>query len=129
MVEMTREQLEEIIGQVAMGEYEAAPDWDKPKIEEWAAGLSALSDKDFVLECSSKIYDSALLQRFRGNHEGTHCRATACYTEAERRHREAGHAEDCRGSSLYSEGHNLALRTAGHATSEPYPCTCGKGDE
>ncbi len=124
MSEMTDEKLAEILGQTAMREYEQAPDWDKTKIREWAAELVLMSDEDFEDECASKIYDSALMQRFKGNHEGTHCRASACYEESVRRFK-FSHDEECRGDSLYKKGFNRAYRTGGHTPDEPRACTCG----
>lgn len=118
------ETLEVIIGPIAMREYTAAPEWDQPKIREWAAGLQTLSAEKPIAECASKILDSALVIRFKGNWEGTHARASACYHEASRRHHAAGHDPACTGGNLYTEGFNRALRSQGHATRLPYPCTC-----
>lgn len=126
ITEMPEDQLADAIGPTAMREYNAAADWDKPKIRTWIVRLRAMSDHEFVGECGSTILSSAIMQRFRGNHEGVHARASACHTEAERRHTAAGHDPDCHGDNLYDRGYRNAMRSQGHSTRPPAKCTCGK---
>lgn len=124
---LTEGELEAYISDVSMRNYRRSPDWDKSKILAWAAGLPEMSDADFVTECASRILDSAIMNRFRGNSWGTHARADICADESGRRHQAAGHTPDCRGENLYSKGHNAALKSQGHAPASPAPCTCGRG--
>lgn len=86
-----------------------------------------MSDSDFVIECASKILDSAIMNGSRHNASGTHAQADICHDEAKRRHQLAGHDAECRGSDLYTKGHNEAMRSQGHAVRPLTPCTCGKG--
>lgn len=123
---LTEEELESSVSAASMNSYRAAPEYDKPKILEWVATLRQMPDEDFVSECASKILDSAIMNGFRGNAWGHHARADICGDEADRRHRLAGHGAECRGSTLYSEGYNAALKSQGHPIQPPTPCTCGK---
>jgi hypothetical protein len=123
---ITDSQLADILGPVGIGEYEGSPDWAKPKLRDWAESLATLSDDDFLGEAASAIHGSALLQSFRGNYEHEHCKATAAFKEAQRRHRAAGHADDCYGDTIYSRAHANVMRSQGHTPSDPSPCSCGK---
>ncbi len=122
---LTDDDLRDILGPVGFGEYEAAADWAKPKLREWAAKLGDLSDDDFLGEAASAIHGSALMQSFRGNYEHEHCKATACYKEAQRRHLAAGHSDDCHGDTIYSRAHASVMRSQGHTPREARDCTCG----
>ncbi|MEV5279640.1 hypothetical protein ACFYMW_25240 [Streptomyces sp. NPDC006692] len=118
--------LEQVLGPTAMREYRNAEDWDQAKIRQWAARLQSMPDSEFVSECASKVLDSALVMSFKGNWEGTHARASACWHEAARRHRAAGHDSFCHGDTLYSDGHNRAVVSQGHSPSPVSACTCEK---
>lgn len=124
---MTEEELRSSISPVSMREFRQAPDWEREDILRWVPQLRRMSDADFVDECAHRILDSALLGNFRGNAWGAHARADICADEASRRHQEAGHAPDCQGSTLYTEGHNKALVSQGYAPGPKAPCTCGAG--
>jgi hypothetical protein len=121
---LTEVELETVISKVSMESYRRAADWDKPKILEWVPKLQEMSDEDFVTECTLRILDSAIMNG-RRDAWGTHARADICADEAMRRHRAAGHDDECRGENLYSEGYNQALKSQGHAVQPPTPCTCG----
>ena len=122
---ITDDALRDILGPVGWGEYEASPDWAKPKLREWAERLGEMSDNVFLAEAASAIHGSALMQSFRGHYEHEHCKATACYKEAQRRHRRAGHAEDCHGDTIYARAHANVMRSQGHTPREPSRCSCG----
>jgi hypothetical protein len=122
---ITDDQLQEILGPVGWGEYEASEDWAQPKIRAWAETLANLSDDDFRAEAASAIHGSALMQSFRGNYEHEHCKATACFKEAQRRHISAGHTKYCRGTTIYSQAHNDVRRSQGYRPADPSDCTCG----
>lgn len=126
---MTDEELETIIGRVAIGEYRQALDGDQRKIREWAAGLRSMTDEDFVGDCSGRILEGAIARRFRGNVEGIRAFVSACYVESRRRHTAAGHSAACHGDDLYTEGFNLAYRSQRHAPPAPSPCTCGQNEQ
>lgn len=126
---MSEQELEGVIGRVALMEWRNAPTWDRGKIVTWAAGLHDLPDKDFRAECASRILDSAIMQGFKGNYEGIHARATACHTESERRHEAVRHNPACRAQSLYELGYNDALRSQGHAWEPSPPCCMTDSDK
>ncbi|MFE0472694.1 hypothetical protein ACFW2V_13865 [Streptomyces sp. NPDC058947] len=122
---ITEEELESSISSSSMGAYRRAPSYDQPQILEWVSELREMSDEAFVVECASRILDSAIMNGYRGNAWGAHARADICHDEAQRRHEKAGHDASCRGDTLYSEGHNKALTSQGHKTNPVSPCTCG----
>lgn len=127
---LTEEELEASVSTVSMGSYRRAPGWDQPKILEWVPRLRQMPDEEFVLECSSKILDSAIMNRFKGDAAwGSHARADICVDEAQRRHQTAGHAADCRGDNLYSKAMNQVRKSQGHAPNPPVPCTCDPDEE
>ncbi len=111
-------------GPVAEGEFEGAADAHRPALTAWLEALPSLSDEDFLDVATSAIYDSALVQRFRGNWEHDHCKASAAYAEAQQRHRAAGHTEHCTGDTLYSRAFLRAWRSAGNDPNAYPPRTC-----
>jgi hypothetical protein len=113
-----------IVGPVAVREFDNADDHYKPGLIDWARNLVGLTDDEFADVAARAIYNSALVGSFRGNWEHDHFKATACFTEANRRHVAAGHAEDCRGDTLYGMAYARVLRENGHTPSEPGVCTC-----
>lgn len=125
---MIEEELEKIIGRVALTEYKQASDRERDEIREWANKLQAMSDSDFVSDATSRILESARVSSWSGNWEGIHARASACYTEAKRRHKGKGHAEDCYGDNLYTMAFNRAYRSQGYTPGEPSPCICGRSE-
>jgi len=126
---MTEGELEAFVSSVSMGAYRRTPEWDQPKILEWAAKLQDMPDDEFLNECSQKILDSAIMNRFSMDSAwGAHARADICADEARRRHEAAGHTSSCRGDTIYTEGLRRAYRSQGHAAPKVHPCTCGKGE-
>jgi hypothetical protein len=125
MTSITEEELESSISVVSMQNYRRAPGYDKPKIREWVPQLREMPDREFVIECASRILDSAIMNGYRGNAWGTHARADICADEGRRRHQEAGHDASCRGDTLYTKGYNQALREQRHQPGPATPCTCG----
>ncbi len=113
-----------IVGPVAEREFANAADHYKPGLIDWARRLHLLPDEAFLDAAATAIYDSALVSSYRGNWEHDHFKATACYTEAKRRHVAGGHDEDCRGETLYSQAHARVMRASGHQPGEPGVCTC-----
>jgi hypothetical protein len=117
-------------GPIAEREFDNAPDFAKPDLTKWLDRLPDLSDDDFHGEAASAIHGSALVNSFRGNWDHEHCKGSAAYNEAERRHHERdGHAEDCTGDTIYSKAFAQVWRSQGHSASAypPRPCDCGKG--
>lgn len=125
MAGITEEELESSISSVAMDWYRRSPDEDRVKILEWVPKLREMTDEDFIIECSSRILDSAIMNRFPSMASGSHARADICADEGDRRHQLAGHASDCRGATLYSKGYNAARQSQRHAKKPLAPCTCG----
>lgn len=121
--------VEEIAGPVAYREFGNAADAHRPALERWLLALPNLDDEEFRAEAASAIHGSALVSSFRGNWEHEHCKASAAYHEAERRHVAAGHAEDCGGDTIYDLAFGDAWRSQGHDPDQypPKDCTCGRG--
>lgn len=113
-----------LTGRVAYREFENAPKYSKEKLRTRLVELTTLSNKEFVRACESAIYDSALMQRFRGNHEDIHCVATACYHQSELRRVAAGHDVDCRAPTLYSTAYDAVISRHGMTPQECVPCAC-----
>lgn len=125
MKTITETELRDIVGPVAFGEYEGASDYYKPNLMAWASELRTLSDDEFMHETVSAIYGSALVNSWRGNWEHEHFKASACHTEAKRRHVAAGHSEDCRGETAYGRAHTQLMRDHGYTPQPHVDCTCG----
>lgn len=119
----------DIVGPVAVSEFDNAKDHYKPGLIDWARKLQTLNDEQFLTEATRAIYESALVGRFRGNWEHEHFKATACYYAAKRRHAAAGHSSDCNASTLYGQAHARAMREAGHTPPPLIGCTCGRAPE
>lgn len=125
------EELEYVLGSVAMRHYRSSSQNNQAKIRTWAATLSGMTDEKFLTECALHIHESALTMRFsRMNFSDVHCRADACAEESDRRHRVAGHTEECRSLSLYQRAYNKVARDQGHGHLVKWdvPGTCGAGD-
>ncbi len=116
-------------GPVAEGEFASAKDCHKPDLAKWLDELHTLSDYDFFWQAAGAIHGSALVNSFRGNWDHEHCKASAAHNESERRHRAAGHSEDCTGDTIYSKAFAHVWREQGHSRDAypPRPCDCGKG--
>jgi hypothetical protein len=118
-------------GPVAEREYDGAAEYAKADLAAWLDRLPTLSDDDLLDVAASAIHGSALAQRFRGNWEADHCKASAVYAEANLRHLAAGHTEDCSGDTIYSRAFLRAWRSQGHPA-DAYPprsCDCGAKEE
>lgn len=116
-------ELEAVVGPIAMREYEAAEEWAKPKIREFALSLPAMSDDRLREVSASEIHGSALAISFRGNWEHAHFRCTACYDVSLARHLAAGHGRRC-GGSIYDQAHAQVMREQGHTPSTSGRCDC-----
>lgn len=127
MTGITEEELKSFVHPSSMRTYQRTSASEQARILKWVPRLQQMSDSDFVIECASRVIDSAIMNRFRGNAWGIHARADICDDEAKRRHQLAGHDTDCRGSNLYTRGHNEALRSQRHAVRPLISCTCGHG--
>jgi hypothetical protein len=114
-------------GPVAEREFDSAKDCHKPALTAWLEALPTLSDDDFFAATASAIHGSALANSFRGNWNHEYCKASAAHDEAERRHRAAGHSDNCNGDSIYSKAFAQVWRAQGHSRSAyPHrPCNCG----
>lgn len=119
----------DLVGPVAIREFEAAANHYKPGLIEWTHNLSTLEDDEFLAVAGSAIYGSALINSFRGNWEHEHFKATVCYVEAKRRHVAAGHAKDCRAETLYGRAHARVMRESGYQPRPPADCTCNAPEE
>lgn len=117
--------LVEIVGAVAMREFEASPDWAREKTEAWLRRLPELSDDELLGVSMSAIYESAFWISRNGNHEHEHAKCSACYHEAERRKVAAGHSESCRARTIYSVAHARTMRESGYTPGPLGACTCG----
>lgn len=114
-------------GPVAESEFEQAADGHKESLTVWLDALHGLPDDEFLDQAASAIHGSALTNSWRGNWAHEDCRASAAHHEARRRHRAAGHTEDCTGDTLYSVAFARVWRSQGHSPDAypPRPCDCG----
>lgn len=118
--------LEKAVGATARREFEASLPSFRADLWDWAmVRLPAMADSMFVTKASHAIWESANMNRFRGM-DHVHFKASAAYTESERRHRAAHPDEECRATSLYQRAYNAAVRDAGYHSmaSEIVGCTC-----
>ncbi|MFF5261442.1 hypothetical protein ACFY4C_21065 [Actinomadura viridis] len=126
MPSLDSRELAEIVGPVAAREFDNAKEIYKADLNSWAQKLADLTDGQFLGECSSAIYNSALVSQFRGNWEHEHFKASACFHEAQRRHVAAGHSAECHGNTLYSEAHAKVMRESGYQPTPAADCNCTK---
>jgi hypothetical protein len=129
MEEMTREQLEEIIGPGAMRDYDDSKEWARPELHAWVAKLRGFTDAELVDEAASAVLDAAIANSHRMWWDSSWCKSSALMHEAKRRHVAAGHDEDCLEDNLYEKGWNRAYRSQNYDPGRPSFCTCGEGDE
>lgn len=122
--EYTDKELLALTGRVGYHEFENSPDWSKEKLRARLVELTQLTDDEFIRVAKWAIYDSAHMSRFRGNHENTHCLATACYYQSELRKTAAGHVEDCRAETLYSRAYDIVISQHGMEPREHPACEC-----
>lgn len=115
----------EIIGSVALREFEASPAWAREETEAWLRQLPELSDAELLDASMALIHESAFWNSRSGNHEHVHAKCSATYHEAERRKVAEGHAEDCRARTIYSVAHARVMREAGYTPSPLGACSCG----
>lgn len=117
-----------LFGAVAADEFRSAHEEYKAALLIWAENLRRLTDTQLIDETESAIYQSALVNSWRGNHQHIRFRCTACNRECERRDN-AEHAEGCpaRGNR-YQRAYNRAVRGAGHDSMVRHlnKCTCAK---
>lgn len=119
--------LETALGPITAQEFDRAADYAKPELWEWLLAIVNLTDDELYHASKHCIYESALVNRFsdRVNFEHVHCKATACYSEAERRLKLEGHADDCRPSGIYGRAHADVMIDYGYEPSSPIRrCTC-----
>lgn len=123
-IEYDQDKLLQLAGIVGAGEFNATYEGRKAHLWAWLTELPNLTNQELFDEAKYCIYDSASCGRFRGNFEDVHCRATACYKEAGRRHVAAGHAEDCRGETIYSRAHAANMWDHGYTPTASGECHC-----
>jgi hypothetical protein len=118
----------DLVGSVAMEEFNNAKDHYKPGLIAFALMLPELNDLEFIEIATDAIYESASLNSWNGNWEHEHFKASVCFTESKRRAIAEGHNRYC-SSSLYQRAYNRAVVEAGHPgmTSEA-ECGCKNFD-
>lgn len=121
---MTDEELNEIIGPLAMNYYTSGPEYAHKEVKSFARSIREADDNEFVTMTSGAILESAMVNSFRGNFGHLHAMADGAAHEADRRHQAAGHDKECRGDNLYSVAYARAYRSQGHTPSDPVPCSC-----
>lgn len=122
---MNDSELRSIIGAVAFDEYIDATERGKEEVRELAGQIQKMSNHEFVRTASSAILESARMSSFRGNFNGLHAQASACYMESERRFRENGHSQECTGDSLYDRAFRYARQSQGYTSRPGRVCDCG----
>lgn len=114
-----------LTGIVGYREFEHSPEHAKEKLRAKLIELTSLDDDEFTRAAESATYDSALMQRFRGNHEDIHCLATACYYQSElRKTLIHGHEVDCNAETLYTSAYDAVISRHGMDPGEHPPCEC-----
>lgn len=116
-------------GPIVRQEFEAADERYRLEILEWLATLAPMSDEELQAEAEYRIYDSASSQRFRGNWEHIHVKATACYDESVRRLLAQGHGRFCSAPSVYGRAYNAVMRSHGYAERPEGKCNCEQAKE
>lgn len=119
-------EITELAGEVTLREFQAADDYEHAELLEYYRMVRTLDDNELRGECGSTIHGSALVESFRGNWNGTHSKASACYHEAQRRLVDAGHSPWCQ-DSIYTDGYRDAVLGQGHtslAAQHRRRCTC-----
>lgn len=111
-------------GPIVRQEFDRADEWYQPGIVKWLGTLTELTDAELQAQSEYWIYESASVNRFRGNWDHIHVKATACFNEAERRLVQAGHGKDCHAPSIYSRAHAAVMRSQRHEPSPEGTCTC-----
>jgi len=127
MSDLTREELEAIIGPGAMRDYDDAKDWARPGIHEWVLKLRGFSDEELREQVGMYVLQSAVANSRGMYWDASWCITSACMYEAKRRHVAAGHDEDCFGDDVYKLGWNDAYRNQGYTPGPSTLCTCGRG--
>lgn len=127
MTEITREQIEEIIGSSAMREYDDTKEWARPDLHRWVAKLRDFSDGELEAEAASAVLDAAIANSRGMYWDVSWVKSSAIMNEADRRHLAAGHDEGCQEDSIYRRGWNRAYRSQGYTPGKPNLCSCGKG--
>lgn len=116
-------ELTELIGTLALAEFQSAQDHEHAALLDFYRRLPQLSDAEYLDVAESAIYASSLANGFRGNWNGDHSKATACYHEAARRLVATGHDRYC-AASLYARAHRNAMSGAGHTPGPRGECHC-----
>ncbi|MFB7858918.1 hypothetical protein [Rhodococcus qingshengii] len=121
---MTDEELNDIIGPMAMQYYTSGPEYAEEEVKSFARSIREADDNEFVDMTSRAILESARMGSFRGNFNHLHAMADGAAHEANRRHQAAGHDKECRGDNLYNVASARAYRSQGHTPRDPVPCSC-----
>lgn len=112
------------LGVVCVREFDHALPRYQPDMVSYAASLPAMTDQELMVAAEDAIYTSALVTRFKGNWEHDHFKASACYSESERRAHAAGH-DGCARHSIYDRAYRRAFETGTGQRPGPVPaCTC-----
>lgn len=116
------------LGPVCVREYDHALPRYQPDMVSYAASLSAMADQELLVAAEDAIYTSALVSRLKGNWEHDHFKASACYSESERRAAAAGR-QGCARHSIYDRAYRRAFETGTGQRPGPVPvCTCPPAD-
>lgn len=121
--------LADLLGPIAMQDYEGATEAEQAHIRSWAPTLATLDDPAFFGVCKDAVIDGVTSESQRRTAPTPYIKAAACMREARRRHVAAGHEADCGGDNIYQQAFNEAQRDFGFNPGDPSDCTCGKGGE
>jgi hypothetical protein len=117
-------EVERIGGRTARGEYERAPASTQEKLLEQMRELPALDRQALIDKTADAIHSSAIMGRFRGNHENVHGLATACYRVCQSMD-EASHAAGCEAiGNTYQSAYNSVVASQGYDAQPLSACTC-----
>lgn len=76
-------------------------------VEQFALSLGSMTDAELFVECQVRIYNAALMQRFR-RPVSDHAMCTLCFAESRRRNPDPG------GDSIYTQAHKAVMRSQGY---------------
>jgi hypothetical protein len=112
------------LGPVCVREYDNALPRYRPDLVNYASALSKMTDQELMVAAEDAIYTSALVSRFKGNWEHDHFKASACYSESERRAAASGR-QGCVRHSIYDRAYRRAFESGtGQKPGQMPGCTC-----
>lgn len=115
---------QDMVGVVAMEEFDAARPNYKEGLIEYAQHLVSRNDEDFLRAAIEAITFSVKAQSLPGDWAHVHFKLSACFYESRRRHMAAGHDGRCSAGSLYRTAYTEVSRKHGMTVYDDWSCDC-----